>query len=383
MPSSIFFEAEIISQLRHPGIPILYDIEEDETYLYLIEEYIQGESLEEILLQKDSVSQEYIMQIGIQICEILTFLHTHKPFPILHQDLKPSHIIVCGNQVKIIDFGIASYITNQGKNYHKYGTKGFAAPEQYESGPPMVQSDIYELGAVLALYMKEQNRTCSKEFRFIIRKATEKNPKKRYASAHEMQQDLQKALRKDDVPEGSLLKTISVVGACPGAGSTHLAIAVTSFWNQVGSDCIYIQQSKDCVLENILRHEKSVTISDGNIRYQNFWGREDTKEQEGACRVYDFGCDRTEAVLEEADITILVVNLSVWRWEAAWKAYEELKNMPNLKVVCNLSTSSAAKKFAAQIGQNVYYYPTDTAVFRASREKSALFTQMFCKKGEE
>ena len=130
MPSSILSEANILAKLRHPGIPIVYDIEEDEAFYYIIEEYVEGESLEK-LLWNTSVSQEYMIQIGIQLCGIVSFLHSQKPFPVLHQDLKPSHIIVCGNQVKLIDFGIASYITSRGKNYQNYGTKGFAAPEQY------------------------------------------------------------------------------------------------------------------------------------------------------------------------------------------------------------------------------------------------------------
>lgn len=114
MPSSILSEANILAKLRHPGIPIVYDIEEDEAFYYIIEEYVEGESLEK-LLWNTSVSQEYMIQIGIQLCGIVSFLHSQKPFPVLHQDLKPSHIIVCGNQVKLIDFGIASYITSRGK----------------------------------------------------------------------------------------------------------------------------------------------------------------------------------------------------------------------------------------------------------------------------
>ena len=150
MPSSILSEANILAKLRHPGIPIVYDIEEDEAFYYIIEEYVEGESLEK-LLWNTSVSQEYMIQIGIQLCGIVSFLHSQKPFPVLHQDLKPSHIIVCGNQVKLIDFGIASYITSRGKNYQNYGTKGFAAPEQYGEYELHTVSDIYAIGAIFSL----------------------------------------------------------------------------------------------------------------------------------------------------------------------------------------------------------------------------------------
>ena len=80
MPSSILSEANILAKLRHPGIPIVYDIEEDEAFYYIIEEYVEGESLEK-LLWNTSVSQEYMIQIGIQLCGIVSFLHSQKPFP--------------------------------------------------------------------------------------------------------------------------------------------------------------------------------------------------------------------------------------------------------------------------------------------------------------
>ena len=76
MPSSILSEANILAKLRHPGIPIVYDIEEDEAFYYIIEEYVEGESLEK-LLWNTSVSQEYMIQIGIQLCGIVSFLHSH------------------------------------------------------------------------------------------------------------------------------------------------------------------------------------------------------------------------------------------------------------------------------------------------------------------
>ena len=145
MPFSILSEANILAKLRHPGIPIVYDVEEDEAFYYIIEEYVEGESLEK-LLWNTSVSQEYMIQIGIQLCGIVSFLHSQKPFPVLHQDLKPSHIIVCGNQVKLIDFGIASFFTGFGKNFQLYGTSRYCAPEILRGQPVTPAADIYSLG---------------------------------------------------------------------------------------------------------------------------------------------------------------------------------------------------------------------------------------------
>ena len=91
----------------------------------MIEEYIQGESLETFVSHQKSISEELIVKLGIQLCDIFTYLHHLSPYPILYQDLKPEHIILCGDQVKLLDFGIASFFTGFGKNFQLYGTSRY------------------------------------------------------------------------------------------------------------------------------------------------------------------------------------------------------------------------------------------------------------------
>ena len=124
LQSQFRLEAKLLKNLSHPSIPIIYDIEEDESYFYMIEEYVEGESLQEYLLYHDTISQDYIMQLGIRLCEVFIYLHSRKPHPLCYKDLKPEHIIVCGNFVKIVDFGIASYITSAGKKFHEKNAVG-------------------------------------------------------------------------------------------------------------------------------------------------------------------------------------------------------------------------------------------------------------------
>lgn len=405
MPSSVLAEADLMEHLKHPGIPILYDLEEDEEFIYLVEEYIQGESLEDMLLCTESISQEYVMQIGIQICSVLSFLHHLKPYPILYQDLKPSHIIVCGNQIKLIDFGFASFISSQGKKYHKYGTKGFAAPEQYGDGNMQIQSDVYQLGAIFRLYEKNHGGACSMAFRNIIRKSTRENPEKRYPSIQSLQQALQSALESGRKPESSLLRSISVVGAHPGAGATHIAIALTSCLNRSGNHALYVEHGGSQVYRSVIRScprpEESFDtehMSSGECRgveiagYREFRccvAQEDNipelrREywQAGKLMVHDYGDDIAAAVLQEAECTILVVSLSMWQREAAGKAFERLKCMPGLRVLCNLSGRGEARALAAHWNCKVYCYPYEESPFGADRKKEALFTQMLKEKGE-
>ena len=69
--STQYLEASLLKSLRHPGIPMIYDMEEDENFLYIIEEYIQGESLSAFLQNHNNISQETIISFGIQLCGII------------------------------------------------------------------------------------------------------------------------------------------------------------------------------------------------------------------------------------------------------------------------------------------------------------------------
>ena len=163
-------EAGLLKNLNHPGIPLIYDIDEDDHFFYMIEEFIQGDSLEDLILHQEIIPEEQFINYGMQICAVLDYLHHLSPYPILYQDLKPEHIILCGNQVKIIDFGIASFITVFGKNFQLYGTEGYAAPEALNGDTVTTASDIYSLGKVLEALARACTPDCSETLTHIIEK---------------------------------------------------------------------------------------------------------------------------------------------------------------------------------------------------------------------
>src|SRR5205085_2594150 len=93
---------------------------------------------------------EMVLEIGIQLCTVLDYLHTHQP-PIIFRDLKPANIMrTADNHVYLIDFGIARHFKpGKAKDTIPLGSKGYAAPEQYGKAQSTPQSDIYGLGATL------------------------------------------------------------------------------------------------------------------------------------------------------------------------------------------------------------------------------------------
>ena len=127
-------EALFLKTLRHPGIPLVYDVEEDLTNSYLIEEYLEGESLYALVKRLGSLSMKTAAEIGIQVCRLIQFMNTADN-PILYLDLQPKNLLVCNGAVRLIDFDHAQYAEDVTAFGERYGTIGFAAPEQYRGEP--------------------------------------------------------------------------------------------------------------------------------------------------------------------------------------------------------------------------------------------------------
>lgn len=147
--SGFIQEAALLKRLRHPGIPIIYDLEIDENYYYLIEEYLCGESLYARIERTGSLQTGELIRLGIELCRIMNYLHSFKPNPILYLDLHPGNLLICREQLKLIDFDQAALASLSQERSVCYGTKGFAAPEQYEGGTLDERTDIYAIGALL------------------------------------------------------------------------------------------------------------------------------------------------------------------------------------------------------------------------------------------
>ena len=145
-------EAQILSDLRHPNLPSVTDFFTEGGRPYLIMELIPGESLEKRIerLHGQAVDESEALQYGIQICEVLHFLHTQSP-PIIFRDVKPANIMLMPNgQIKLIDFGIArTYKEGKRRDTMSMGTAAYAPFEQFGKGQTDARSDVYSLAATL------------------------------------------------------------------------------------------------------------------------------------------------------------------------------------------------------------------------------------------
>jgi len=172
------------------------------------------------MLEKlDLFREEEVIGWAIELCDVLEYLHGHKPEPIIFRDMKPSNIMINqSNHTMLVDFGIAK-VFKLGQKGTMIGTEGYSPPEQYR-GEATPLADIYSLGATLHHLLthkdprletpftfaerpvRKYNPQISLELEGIVQKAVQYEPKDRFQSASEMKEALIQAGRKT----GSLTK---------------------------------------------------------------------------------------------------------------------------------------------------------------------------------
>lgn len=367
-------EAQILKTVQHPGIPIIYDFEEDESFYYLVEEYIQGDSLEDFLLHQQYISQNLFFKFCEQLCDIFTYLHSLRPLPILYQDLKPEHIIVCGLQIKLIDFGVASFIANSGNDFNHFGNVEFSAPELASGNSVTLTSDIYSIGKIMEFMAQYLDSATARNIQPIIQKAMNAEQELRYQTVGELSAALQTVI--DNKGRTHLRQTIAVIGSHPGCGCTHIAVSLVTTLNFLGIDTVYQEKNKSNSLRSAVEQMEHVWEQDGCYYCKCFKGY--PKYEEGVeipepsaeIIVADFGCDYSPACLSTADHILYVCGGAMWhRGDAKPKDLSVKQFEERLHIVANLCDRNSAIYFARTFSMPVYLYPFDTDIFRADKAK--------------
>lgn len=146
-------EAHLLASLSHPNLAAVTDFFQEGENWYLVMEFVEGETLARRLERspRHRLPLQEALPIIRQLCDVLEYLHAHKP-PVIFRDLKPSNIMLTPEgRVKLIDFGIARFFKpGQRQDTVNLGTPGYAAPEQYGGlGQSDPRTDIYSLGVLL------------------------------------------------------------------------------------------------------------------------------------------------------------------------------------------------------------------------------------------
>ncbi|HEU4323961.1 MAG TPA: protein kinase [Roseiflexaceae bacterium] len=211
-------EARMLAQLDHPGLTKIWDYFQEDGRVFLVMEYVPGQTLRDLLLRHSYLPEPFVRACAVQLCTVLAYLHDRRP-PVIFRDLKPANVMVVAPSgepqtdmlaedlsslaFKLIDFGIARFFNpDQTGDTMVIGTPGYAAPEQYGQGQTDQRSDIYALGATLFALLSGQSPGLilpalsqaaphvSPEMARIVARATAVEPSLRYQSVAELRRDL-------------------------------------------------------------------------------------------------------------------------------------------------------------------------------------------------
>ncbi|GFP26800.1 serine/threonine protein kinase [Candidatus Hakubella thermalkaliphila] len=141
-------EARLIARLTHPNIITVFDILQEGPTFYIIMEYVEGLSLEELVERVGELRVSEATSIIYQLCDAIEAAHLAN---IIHKDIKPANIMITRRgRIKVTDFGIADILGEMSSDSRKYvaGTVVYMSPEQYEGQRVDFKSDIFSIGVV-------------------------------------------------------------------------------------------------------------------------------------------------------------------------------------------------------------------------------------------
>jgi serine/threonine-protein kinase len=193
-------EAQLLKRLKHPNVVKLLDFFVEDQRAYLVLERLNGLTLKQIVEQKGKLSEQECILFGLQMCEILGYLHAQK---VVHRDFTPDNLILAhGDILKLIDFNVAMQLESD--NFKTVaGKHAYIPPEQFR-GKATSQSDIYAAGGTLYFlatgrapepiscsHPRSQRGELSAIFDDIVARATTIDLKDRYPDCIPLRTDLQ------------------------------------------------------------------------------------------------------------------------------------------------------------------------------------------------
>jgi serine/threonine protein kinase/ABC-type branched-subunit amino acid transport system substrate-binding protein len=238
-------EVALLAHIDHPLVPSVTDHFQEGTRYFMVQEYVEGENLEEYMSRLGQPMRERnVLLYASEILDVLDYLSLQNP-PIVHRDIKPANIIISDKdkQAHLVDFGIARVDiarNAQRRQTSALGTPGYAPPEQYQ-GNADPRSDLYALAATLHYLLTNRdprgfppfnyppvrtlNPQLSVDIERVLKRALTNDIHLRYQNAAAMKRDIDEILRLRYGISGSLnTYTLGATGATVGANGSGAPI---------------------------------------------------------------------------------------------------------------------------------------------------------------
>ncbi|MFN0318034.1 MAG: protein kinase domain-containing protein [Burkholderiales bacterium] len=225
--NALLEESTIVSQLAHPNIVPLFDAGEEQGVPYLVFEYVEGQTLQAQIRDGGPLPPARAVDLAIQILKGVGYAH-HKG--IVHRDLKPANLMIQGEVIRIMDFGVAQLVSQELDNDEAFaGTPAYMAPEYIDRKIYTTRSDLFSVGMVLYemlsgkpailgknvfetlhrmvheefLPPSEVNPAVDERVDDLVLRSMAKNPEDRFASATEMENALYLYLNPEETPDAA------------------------------------------------------------------------------------------------------------------------------------------------------------------------------------
>ena len=391
-------EAHLLKNLNSPNIPTIYDVEEDDEYTYIIEQFIEGESLEAIIKKRLLSERELFLYI-IRIGYIIRYLHT-LPGKIYYLDIKPGNIIIAGEEMYLVDFGSAVGEDNASEELRS-GTRGFNAPEMENGGTLTERADIYELGMLLRnlLCHSQTSKTIEKKLTRIADRACSRTVWSRISTADifiRMLERLrngetQKSAKDRKITAVLRGKRIGVMGLSTGNGTTTVVLAMAAYLRRLGLKkiCVAEQNGRDDIAR--LMQERGCerdgvtgAYVKGGIHYltgvpgqQRLRALNDSYD----CMIFDLGSDVKTALATMwlCDIRIVTAGAAPWRrkeYGFFTKLRGTCRDLKDWMVFVNLADNKSLADFA-NYGVSMLPFPKESDPCEPQQETIRFFEKAF------
>ena len=367
-------EANILKNLRHPAIPIIYDIEENDDCVCIIEDYIEGMSLNSFIYNNSHISNSTAIDIILQLCHIVEYLHNNG---IYHADIKPENIVINEGKIFLLDYGNAGSF-DEG-NRPPVGTKFYASPEMYSGEPLQRGSDVYSIGVIFLMLItgsknpNDLKKVPSKKLRRLIENCLNHSHMERISSIGELINRINSITKKTACSKNVSLR-ICFVGAYEHSGTTHCALLAGTYLQKSGFNTILCERNESNHFLKILRHRDSVKFHDGIYETAGvklipwYYQCVHMENQLKADRIiFDMGKLTPENIsfVKECDIVCLVTGGNPYELDFAKKILKE-NTFSKVHTLINLASVKSYKRIVRQKDLinpiRVGYFPEFTKV---------------------